>query len=159
MCKKLTPASHLSFITGGNAYFTMKNRETEVRFTYHVAIPDDQKPETARIWFVGLLTGTDNTSDYSYIGYLRRSDTGKFYFTYGKKSGIKSDAAGVVAFTKVFNGLLANGLTLPKLEIWHEGRCCRCGRKLTVPESIESGIGPECAKIAGAWKHAMLENS
>ena len=35
------------------------------------------------------------------------------------------------------------------LEIWHEGRCGRCGRKLTVPSSIESGIGPECASKLG----------
>jgi hypothetical protein len=35
---------------------------------------------------------------------------------------------------------------LPKgLKVHHEGRCCRCGRKLTVPESIETGLGPECA--------------
>lgn len=27
-----------------------------------------------------------------------------------------------------------------------EGRCCFCNRKLTHPESIEYGIGPECAK-------------
>jgi hypothetical protein len=34
--------------------------------------------------------------------------------------------------------------------IWHEGRCGRCGRRLTVPESIESGYGPECiGKIGG----------
>ena len=26
-----------------------------------------------------------------------------------------------------------------------ESRCCVCNRKLTVPESIEAGIGPECA--------------
>ena len=32
------------------------------------------------------------------------------------------------------------------LEVWHEGRCGRCNRALTVPESIASGIGPECAK-------------
>jgi hypothetical protein len=31
------------------------------------------------------------------------------------------------------------------VEIWHEGRCCRCGRRLTVPESIYAGIGPDCA--------------
>jgi len=28
--------------------------------------------------------------------------------------------------------------------LW-EGRCVRCNRKLTVPESIRSGIGPVCA--------------
>ena len=33
---------------------------------------------------------------------------------------------------------------LAKAEFWHEGRCGRCGRTLTVPESIASGVGPEC---------------
>ncbi len=31
----------------------------------------------------------------------------------------------------------------------HEGRCGRCGRTLTVPESVTEGIGPECRKIMG----------
>lgn len=36
------------------------------------------------------------------------------------------------------------------VEIWHEGKCGRCGRQLTVPESIESGFGPECVKMIGS---------
>jgi hypothetical protein len=32
------------------------------------------------------------------------------------------------------------------IEIWHEGKCGKCGRQLTVPSSIETGIGPECIK-------------
>lgn len=27
-----------------------------------------------------------------------------------------------------------------------EGRCCRCGRELTVPASIHAGMGPDCAQ-------------
>lgn len=27
-----------------------------------------------------------------------------------------------------------------------EGRCCRCGRELTVPASIHAGMGPDCAE-------------
>ncbi len=30
--------------------------------------------------------------------------------------------------------------------VYHSGRCGRCGRELTVPASILSGIGPECSK-------------
>jgi hypothetical protein len=30
-------------------------------------------------------------------------------------------------------------------EFHHCGFCCRCGRTLTDPASIESGIGPICA--------------
>jgi hypothetical protein len=36
------------------------------------------------------------------------------------------------------------------LEVWHEGRCGRCGRALTVPESVERGIGPECWELRRA---------
>ncbi len=31
-----------------------------------------------------------------------------------------------------------------QLEVWHEGCCGKCGRKLTDAESIARGIGPEC---------------
>lgn len=33
------------------------------------------------------------------------------------------------------------------LEVWHNGSCGRCHRKLTDPDSIETGFGPECLKI------------
>ena len=35
-------------------------------------------------------------------------------------------------------------------EMLHEGRCGRCARRLTVPASVASGIGPECAKMVCA---------
>jgi len=55
---------------------------------------------------------------------------------------------------KVFEWLwrtrLSTASELPdQVEVWHEGRCARCGRRLTVPESISSGFGPECiTKVA-----------
>ena len=33
-------------------------------------------------------------------------------------------------------------------EVWHEGRCGKCGRVLTVPESLILGLGPECAQMS-----------
>jgi hypothetical protein len=32
------------------------------------------------------------------------------------------------------------------VEVLHDGRCGRCGRPLTHPDSIQSGIGPICAQ-------------
>ena len=32
------------------------------------------------------------------------------------------------------------------MKLYHEGVCCLCGKKLTNPESIERGIGPQCVK-------------
>ena len=34
------------------------------------------------------------------------------------------------------------------MKLYHEGVCCRCGRQLTTPESIECGMGPVCRNIA-----------
>jgi hypothetical protein len=39
------------------------------------------------------------------------------------------------------------GILGATLEFWHEGRCGRCGRRLTVPDSIASGYGPECVLV------------
>lgn len=45
---------------------------------------------------------------------------------------------------------LSPGRTLPNVfQFWSEGRCCVCGKRLTVPESIERSIGPECAEKMG----------
>ncbi len=42
------------------------------------------------------------------------------------------------------------GIDLPKgVEVWHEGGCCQCAHKLTVPASIELGLGPDCAAKCG----------
>ncbi len=35
------------------------------------------------------------------------------------------------------------------IETWHEGGCCHCSHKLTVPASIEMGMGPDCAAQVG----------
>jgi len=41
------------------------------------------------------------------------------------------------------------GLLPESVEVWHEGSCCYCSRPLTVPASIELGMGPDCAENRG----------
>lgn len=36
-----------------------------------------------------------------------------------------------------------------QVRIWHRGLCGRCEKTLTVPSSIATGIGPDCAKRMG----------
>ena len=140
------------FMVGGNAYFTIKNVKTEHRFTYRVRAPKEEQKDGKKvmrddIYFVHLLTGYDNENSYTYIGYLKYLPSDNTLgFTWGNKSRILKEAPGVDVITRYVNDFIRSG-KLPKgIEFWHEGRCCRCGRKLTVPESISSGIGPECAK-------------
>lgn len=123
-----------TFILAGNATFTIRSEKTGARFTYRVRASED-----GAVHFVALLNGPDNEGDFQYIGYVRRG-----VFFHGNKSRINREAPSVKAFAWAFSKIQA-GVIPDTLGVWHEGRCGRCGRKLTVPESIEAGIGPECA--------------
>lgn len=131
-----TAASAKQFILAGSATFTIRSRATGTRFTYKVTKAKD----SADVWFVSLLRGPSNTDDYCYMGIIRMASG--FHFT--KKSTVKPEAPSAKAFVWFWRNL-AGGVLPDSVELWHEGRCGRCGRKLTVPSSIESGIGPECA--------------
>ena len=49
---------------------------------------------------------------------------------------------------KIFDGD-TDAITGAGWHLHHEGRCMRCGAPLTVPASVERGLGPECAgKVA-----------
>jgi hypothetical protein len=123
-----------TFIFAGKAIFTITNTNTGNRFTYKV-----RKAKDSDIYFVSVLTGSDNTNDYSFIGYIKK---GLFYSS--KKSRISSEATSF----KVFSWFINNINKIPSIvQVLHEGKCGRCGRKLTTPESIERGIGPECVKL------------
>jgi hypothetical protein len=65
------------------------------------------------------------------------------------KSKYDDDSQPVKIIRRVLARIWQDDLAAVEATGWkvhHEGRCGRCGRTLTVPESIESGIGPECAK-------------
>jgi hypothetical protein len=138
----------LAFIMAGNATVTLVSKKTGTRFTYRVQAPHHEGKEGTNairdvskdIRFVQVLTGQDNENSYRYLGYIKRG----VYFHGGAKAKIGQDAPSAKAFAWAHKRLV-QGADLEQLEIWHEGRCCRCARKLTVPESIASGIGPECA--------------
>lgn len=127
------PFEPIRFILAGKSVFTIENTETGNRFTYRVKKADD-----GEAWFVSLLSGPDNISDYRYMGLIRNSS-----FRRTAKSKITADAPSFRAFQWCWPRLLRNDLP-PNVKVHHEGRCGRCGRVLTVPESIESGFGPEC---------------
>ena len=142
--KQLNQTDSLEFITAGKAIFTCKSLKTGNRFTYKVSAPKDAVKETATLLFAQVLSGPDNNSDYRFFGCLLKKD-GKWGFATSPKSKISLEAPSVIAFNYVINNL-ADSREMPQVEIWHEGKCGRCGRKLTTPESLEIGLGPECAQ-------------
>ena len=134
------------FALAGNATLTVRSVGTGNRFTFRIRTPKVQRNPNAPVWFVSLLGGSDNESDYRYVGMIHADGS---YRHGGEKAKVKADAPSAVAFNWFWKVVQANrNDVLTKAEVWHEGRCGRCGRKLTVPESIAFGFGPECAKRA-----------
>jgi hypothetical protein len=131
-----------SFITAGKAIFTISNPSGE-RYTFRVT----HKPASngyAEAFFVSLLTGSDNENDYTYLGMMNRV-TGTVALT--KKSAYKDDSKPVRVIRWAL-GLIWSGKAFPEgYSACHEGKCGRCARLLTVPESVQSGFGPECIKL------------
>src|SRR5690606_9525752 len=123
-----------SFLLAGKATLTIKSLQTGTHFTYKVK----QSKDNNNIKFVSVLTGSDK---YEYIGYISYG-----LFNYGVKSRIGKDAPSVKAFSFSFNRINLNQ-PHEMLEFYHNGHCGKCGRELTHPESIITGLGPICNSI------------
>ena len=123
-----------AFIFGGKARFTLVSTKTGKRFTYRVK---GKETESNPIFFANLLVGSDNTTDYEYIGYSKGGG-----FASGAKGQPNHPAFKALAWAEAH---FRNGVMPDKLEFWHEGRCAKCARPLTDPVSIARGLGPECA--------------
>lgn len=134
-----SPADVLTFALAGNARLTVVSKATGNRFSYRL-----RASSNGQVTFVGVLTGSDNESHYSYLGIIKDKQ-----FRMTGKVRILPDAPCAKAFTFFWRHLCECNHVHDGLEVWHEGRCGRCGRTLTVPESIERGIGPDCAEAMG----------
>jgi hypothetical protein len=130
--RKLKNTDALKFIFAGKSIVTFLNTKTGNRFTFKTKAAKD-----SNMFFVSVLNGPEN---WTYIGTCIE---GKF--RHGRKSNISADAQSV----KVFDFVLAKlvlGTLQDFVEVWHEGHCGKCGKRLTVTSSIENGLGPECIK-------------
>jgi len=139
-----------TFLTAGRAVFTLTSHATGVRITFRVQraqqTGSDPRPTP---YFVSWLTGPDNTKDYVYAGLMVTDEsTGhlKLRLTAKSKAG---DGAPCVRGFRWLLGMVNRGFDLAeKADVDPEGQCARCGRALTVPESVRTGLGPACARRA-----------
>lgn len=132
------------FITAGRAVFTVHNASGE-HCTFRVKKSKPRGEYTQPAYFASVLTGPDNESDYTYLGLLD-PQTGEVRLT--AKSKYSDDSRPV----RVLRWAIGRIYHYPHeplpagYGIHHEGRCGRCNRTLTTPESVDLGIGPECMK-------------
>jgi len=138
------------FFAAGKATFTLavpsefvEAHGVKPHYTFKVehAEANGRWPEN---WFVKLLSGSDNETDYKTFGMLN-PETGQLRLT--RKTNLNDESWVVRLLRRVFANVYAG--TPERIEdagfhVHHEGRCGRCGRKLTVPSSVETGLGPVC---------------
>lgn len=129
---KLEHKDVLKFMFGGNSSFTVINTDTNNRFTYKM-----KRAKNSDLFFVSVLTSPDH---YSYLGVCTKGT-----YSHGKKSKISENSQSVQVFKFILNKLKLNKLS-DVVEVWHMGLCGKCNRPLTVPQSIQLGLGPDCFK-------------
>jgi hypothetical protein len=124
-------------MTAGKATFTLTNG-VDRRWTYRISKSKDGKAH-----FVSILTGADNTSDYTYLG-LFKPENASVLLT--KASQFKPESHPYRAINWLMKELQAERPLTHNFTVMWSDSCQRCGRELTVPSSIDNRIGPECAK-------------
>lgn len=120
-----------TFIFAGNATFTLESVATGTHFTYKVKASKD-----SRVHFASVLTNPDT---YTYAGLLSARGLSA---THNSKIGAAAPS---------FRGLdwFMRNLDSEQVKFRHAGCCGRCGRQLTTPESIDRGLGADCAAMMG----------
>ena len=124
------------FCFGGHARFTLESKTSGQHYTFEIS---KRKFGDNEFWFAAVLTAGDQ---YTYLGKLISRKTIQFT----AKSRLTEDAPAVKALSWFLRALAA-GIIPESVVVYHSGRCGRCGRELTDPESVRCGIGPVCREM------------
>jgi hypothetical protein len=136
------------FILAGKATFTVDTDEDH--YTFHVAQKTFE--DGRKFWFVYR-----NSKKGRYIGKLLPAN-GQVLLTNASKVDEQDYRLGVLR--RVMARIWRNEPLPDHWDVFHQGKCGRCGKPLTTPESVERGIGPECHKKMNAtwtWPQRGLD--
>lgn len=136
----------LKFMLAGKSEFTVVSGKTGTRLGFRLEKRKSNRDGGADyIYYMSTLQ--EGKMVYAGIIYLHEQKD-RFWFAKGKKGRLEYNHVNVKSILYILNNLY-EGNTGMNIRIYHVGTCGRCGRKLTTPESIVNGIGPECAKKVG----------
>lgn len=133
---------NLKFLLAGNSTFTVSNPEGK-HYTFKVKRTKHKNANGKYKFFISYLTGPDF---YTYLGMVVSPHDG-----YGHVTLTQASKLNILSLPfKVSNWAVKHIFTekpLPEgYKVDHAGKCGRCGRKLTTPESIKLGLGPICVR-------------
>lgn len=117
-----------------NGIITIKSRTTGEHRTLRIHTQPKDAKFAAGERVAEILSGSDNTSDYRGFAFVKSDGSVHLWKKY-QDSDFYQWVARFLRHPERF---------LNKVEINFEGKCRRCNRDLTTPESVSSGIGPTC---------------
>lgn len=141
------PKKALAYMLQPNSnIITFQSAKTGERRTFRINPMDKlavaEKGIRDQRFFVKFLSGSDNSNDYTYLGQILN---GRFTLTQkSRTNGITEQTPSYVIFKVAFETLLATTVMPKMLQVTHSGRCGKCHKALTVPQSVNDGFGPEC---------------
>lgn len=97
-------------------------------------------------WYVDFVPATIGECSPRELGAI---DHERVFRTTAKTDKSVATAHNINLFGDTLRDLVAG---IPKghiTNIWHTGRCGKCGKALKLPVSIATGFGPECADVLG----------
>jgi hypothetical protein len=142
----IQPGMRMRYLLAGRSIVTIVGKRS--RFTFKIK----SAPKAPGKLWVSVLSGAENADDKSYrfLGTIINDSTEyKPFFRHSPKSPVGIDAPSVQAFVWAFKNAED-----PRVLFYHSGKCGRCGRRLTTPESITTGLGPVCAGREASGREA-----
>lgn len=119
--------------------FTLENPARGTHITFRV-----RRPKGFKTMLLDVMTGSDNEGSYEYVGSMTRGlwvkpNTSK------ASDNAKGKLNGVMWYmSELRNARSGKASSFGAVVLNHSGSCTCCGRTLTNPESLETGIGPVC---------------
>lgn len=139
-------ADALKFMLAGMSEFILISGKTGKRLVYKLDKKESNKSKDGEKQYVYWLNTAEKNGTMIYAGVLFfDSNDSKFKFGKGARGNLTNDDIRVKSILYVLNAL-QKGKTDINVTVMHTGKCGKCGKKLTDPESIAIGLGPKCAK-------------
>lgn len=141
-------------LTTHNGILTVHNPATGQHRTFRIRTqPKDAKFAPGKRT-VALLTGPQNTTDYTGFAFLETTPNGAVDLRVWRKR--RAPVGQPFTQYELLARFLERLGTVAGVEINFEGACRVCNRALTTPESVAEGIGPVCGGRQGQGEGANM---
>jgi len=124
-----------------NGTYTVVLSEAGAYRTLRIEDCPEMMDRPAGTQIAGFLSGPDNERDFTNCAFIAGSQV----IMWARFKHDSTSAQALKILVSATDDQRADYGTAYAME---SGRCCRCGRKLTVPASLFRGMGPECSKKA-----------